>query len=596
MIDSLRKLRALLTRRDQWRFGVLLITMVIGAVLEVVGVGAIPVFVAMVVEPERVMAHPLAARLLRSFDLSAPRELLVWGSVALLVLFTFRTIYLLLNYYVEMRMLKNRQQEFSARLFAAYMHAPYTFHLSRNTSELLRNAESETRIICEKVLRSLLIVLRQGIVVFAIVLLLLLAEPLVSLVVLVIMGGGGTGFMLLIYRKSSEYGKLEQEERQRQIQSIQEGLGTIREARMLGKENAFIRRFMRSTGRRCSLERFTQTSRRSVVPTMEYVAVVGLLLIILFLVSLGRPVESIAPTAALFAVALARLKGCLQDVIKNLANLRYNVVSVDPIYEDLLELCGDPSSNDVLTEPLLPPALPLQSEIRLKGVNYTYPGADVPALRDINLTIRRGQRIGLVGPTGSGKSTLADVLLGLLPPQSGTLRVDGQDINGHLQAWQKNLGCVPQSICLLDDSIRRNIALGEEDSNIDDKLLWEALRTAELEGVVKALPDGVDTAVGEHGVRISGGQRQRVGIARALYHDPDVLIMDEATAALDNETERAVMDALERMRKNHRTMIIIAHRLTTVKDCDRLFYLEGGQIIAEGTYAEVSPYLKAAGR
>ena len=274
----------------------------------------------------------------------------------------------------------------------------------------------------------------------------------------------------------------------------------------------------------------------------------------------------------------------IQQITKSITKLRYSLVVVDPLYDDITELAE--YRKRFLADRKKKERLQIQRDIEVRNVHYSYPGSEEMALKGVTLTIPRGQSIAFTGPSGAGKTTMVDLLLGLLDPVRGEILVDGENIQEHLSAWQRNIGYIPQFIYLSDESLRSNIAFGIPEKEIDDEKVWKALRLAQLEDFVTRLPDGLDALIGERGVRLSGGQRQRIGIARALYHDPQVLVMDEATSALDNITEKQIIQAIEEL-KGDRTIITIAHRLTTVMKCDRIYFMTDGKIHSEGTYDEL---------
>lgn len=287
---------------------------------------------------------------------------------------------------------------------------------------------------------------------------------------------------------------------------------------------------------------------------------------------------------ALFAMATVRLMPAVSQISSLYTNLQYNMVAVNPIYEDLKELEG--ASREFVEDRSKQKKMTLQQRIDAKDISYRYPGSDEFALRDVSFSIAKGKAVAFVGSSGAGKTTMVDMLLGLLTPESGDVSIDGESIFSNLSAWQKNIGYIPQSIYLSDETLRSNIAFGLPEKSIEDDKVIRALDLAQLSDLIKTLPDGLDTILGENGTRLSGGQRQRVGIARALYHDPEVLVMDEATSALDNITEKQITNAIETL-KGDRTIIIIAHRLTTVMNCSKLYLMEQGRIIEEGTYSEL---------
>ena len=311
-----------------------------------------------------------------------------------------------------------------------------------------------------------------------------------------------------------------------------------------------------------------------------------LLALIMVLFLRGESTGTLIGTAALFALGSARLKTATSQMMNDYAMLHAGTVTVNLVSKELALLESLPNDSKVSEENAHAKPLSLDTSIALEDVWFRYAGAEDYALRGVNLEILRGEAVGLVGPSGSGKSTLVDLILGLYEPGRGKVRIDGVDLQTSLPAWHRTLGYIPQSLFLIDGTIRQNIGLGLLADEIDDDAIERAVEAASLEGVIKGLPRGLDTMVGERGVRLSGGQRQRIVIARALYHDPQVLVMDEATSALDTVTERAVMDAVNKLRK-HRTIIIVAHRISTVRNLDRIVFLRNGEIEASGSYDEL---------
>ena len=365
------------------------------------------------------------------------------------------------------------------------------------------------------------------------------------------------------------------------IKALNQGLGGIKDARVLNREEEFIDKFRIETYESSKLKTYIKFIQQIPRPVVETTAVLGMLAVAVLLVWQERSMGAIIPILTLFAMATVRLMPSVQQLVSNYTNLRYNMVSLEPLYNDLKELqeynakfLEDRNSNQ---------SLELDEQIEIRNVSYRYPQGDVQALSEVSLTIPKGKAVAFVGASGAGQTTIVDLILGLLEPEEGKILVDGHPINNSISAWQKNIGYIPQSIYLADESLRSNIAFGLPEAKVDDSKVWEAIRLAQLETMMNNLPRGLDTIVGEHGTRLSGGQRQRVGIARALYHNPKVLIMDEATSALDNITEKQITSAIESLR-GERTLIMIAHRLTTVKNCDKLYFMEEGRIIQEGSY------------
>jgi ABC-type multidrug transport system fused ATPase/permease subunit len=308
---------------------------------------------------------------------------------------------------------------------------------------------------------------------------------------------------------------------------------------------------------------------------LELLAIAGLAILVISMLAQGRALEALLPTLGLFAAAAFRLMPSVNRVLTSVSSLRYALPVIHTVHAEL-ELTAPEATKARVA------IMAFREELKVQNIAYAYPGAHDAALKEISLFVRCGESVGIIGGSGAGKSTLVDILLGLLTPDSGEVRVDGQDIQHALRGWQDQIGYVPQSIFLTDDTLIRNVAFGLPSRQIDTAAVWRAIRAAQLEEFVQTLPQGLDTMVGERGVRLSGGQRQRIGIARALYHDPAMLVLDEATSSLDTATERGVMQAVRALH-GAKTTLIVAHRLSTVQHCDRLYRLEHGRVVQEGT-------------
>ena len=306
---------------------------------------------------------------------------------------------------------------------------------------------------------------------------------------------------------------------------------------------------------------------------MELLAIVGLTTLVLTMLAQGREMPAIVSMLGLFAAASFRLMPSINRTLVAVQSFHYGLPAITTLHREL--------HSGALVAASSEPLAPLSASIEAVNLTYTYPGAASPALTGVSLVVRKGEAVGLIGPSGCGKSTLVDVILGLLTPDAGAVLVDGVDIQQHLRGWQNQIGYVPQSVYLTDDTFTRNIAFGLPDDRIDPGAVRRAVEAAQLQDLVDSLPDGLDTLVGERGVRLSGGQRQRIGIARALYHDPAVIVLDEATSALDTVTEHGVMQAVQAL-QGRKTVLIVAHRLSTVEYCDRVHRLTHGRVV-DGT-------------
>jgi len=584
VLGQIGKLLSLFTKRAKRQMAGLVALMIVGAALEVIGVAAIPAFVGAVIDPGRLENVPVVSQLIDAFGLGTQADVVVVGGLALFTVFLVKNAFLILNFYLQTKFVSRRRMALSRRMAHAYLHAPYAFHLQRNSAEIIRNVNREVAVLANQTLTPLLELCTRGFILVCVLGFLFFVEPVVTLFWIVFLGGISVLAAALISGRLRAYGQLEQREGRTLFKSLQQASGGFKELKVAGREGYFARRISDAVDRMANTQRFKQFINKSLPPVLEATAVGGILILAVWLVLSGRTTEELIVTLSLFVVGLVRLRETLASIVTQLSNLRYSLVSVDPVYDHLKLL--EPAQRNGAADAPKPVGLAREIELRDVWVRY---GLDHDfALKGVDVTIGKGEAAAFVGSSGAGKSTLVDTVLALLEPESGGVYVDGTDIRSlGVRNWQASVGYVPQNIYLLDDTIRRNIAFGIADEDIDDLAVERAAEMAQLRPFIAAQRHGLDTFVGERGSRLSGGERQRVGIARALYHDPDVLIFDEATSALDNTTERAVISAVDAL-KGSRTVIMIAHRLSTVRNCDRLHFLKEGRIEASGTYEELT--------
>ncbi len=592
MLNLLKKLKAILPAKDKFKVIILILFMLLAGFLEVLSIAILSGFVAGVADPDLLLNNQYLAKLFSFLNITTARQILVYGTICLISVFLFKNLYLIGYKYLKARFIYNRYRSISSRLFKIYMNVPYSFHLRRNSAELIRNVNSEAMAIATSVMLPLLQIATELIMALAIIILLLIVEPLVTLFALIILGGASVLFLKFTKKQMKQHGEKALAERSAIIKTINEGIGGFKEITLMNRQSWFIKKFEASILNLSRAQIYQQITRQSVHPIIETFAIAGILLIAVFLLSQGHSLASLAATLALFALSIKRLLPAINNIISEYNSLRYHSYSVEPIYQDLTSLKDyEYREKDIKEEKIKKKKNNdnsfLKDKIEIKNLDFSYDKSQKLILKDISLNIFQGQAIGFVGSTGSGKTTLIDLILGLLKPSQGEILVDNKNIKDHLSSWQQNIGYIPQFIYLSDDSIKNNIALGLKEKEIDDEKIRKAIEVSQLTEFVDQLPDKENTKIGERGVRLSGGQRQRIGIARALYNNPEVLVMDEATSSLDNITEKFIIQAIEKLKKD-RTIIIIAHRLTTVKNCDTLYILKQGQIIAKGSYQELA--------
>ncbi len=580
MIAILNKIREILLPLEFKQASFLFALLLCGTLLEIMSVGLVIPAIATMTQPDLAKSYPQLEPLLRALGNPSQIKLIGLGMAVLVGFYILKTVFLTCMVWKQNKFAYGLQASISARLFRGYIQQPWAFHLQRNSAGLILNVTNEVNLFISMVLQPVLLLLAEGSVLVGMLILLAVFEPLGTLVTISIFGSAIFVFQMAARPRVLRWGQLRQAHDALRIKSLQQGLGAVKDVKLLGREKDFLEQYELHN----KVSATTNQKQRTVtdVPRLwiEFFAVLALGILVFVMVLQGKPLALFMPTLGLFAASAFRIMPSLSRLLSGVQNLRYGLPVLQRLPEELrVSRCSDVVSdrgNRMLFD----------SDLVLNSVQYQYPGASRPVLQNMNLTIKRGMSVGFVGASGAGKSTLIDIVLGLLEPTKGQIRVDGINIQEDLRAWQNCLGYVPQSIYLTDDTLRRNIAFGISEEHINDDAVARAMSAAQLDGFVSELPEGLNTIVGERGVRLSGGQQQRIGIARALYHDPKVLVLDEATSALDTATEKAVMKAVNALH-GEKTLLIIAHRLSTVANCDWIYKMQAGRVIAEGGFGQV---------
>jgi ABC-type multidrug transport system fused ATPase/permease subunit len=575
MVQLLRQILSLLNRSERRQAAWLLVLMLVGMVLETLGVGlAIPVATILMQENGGAQNQTIT-RLLQYFGNPPQTTVICWGMLVLVVAFIGKNIYLAFLMWKQGKFNYRVQNHLSQQLFASYLAAPYAFHLRRNSAQLITNTTTEVFLFSTAFI-ALTVLLTEGLVVVGVGALLVYVQPVGAIVNMICLGGASLAFFHFTKTKSARWGALRQKHDGLRVQYLQQGLGSAKDIKLLGREKVFFELFRHQDFQSAEMSRKQATVQQLPRFWLEILSVTALATIVLTMVLQGKSPAQILPTIGLFAAAAFRLMPSLNRLLYAVQIIKFSQAGINTLHAEFQM----PSDFGAPGNPALS-RTEFQSQIRLENLSFSYDGAAGHAVRGISLAIKKGELVGFTGTSGSGKSTLIDIILGLLTPTGGRVLVDGRDIQSDLRAWQDQIGYVPQSIYLTDDSLRRNIAFGLPPEQIDDVAVDRAIKASQLDSLIAGLPEGAETLVGERGIRLSGGQRQRIGIARALYHDPSVLVLDEATSALDGDTEKCVMEAVNSLH-GRKTILIIAHRLSTVKNCDRIFRLEDGALAAEG--------------
>lgn len=563
----------------------LFVLMLIGMVLETLGVGLVVPALALFTQKDIVSQYPRLRQVMDLFGDPDQQTLVVWGLLFLLGVYTVKGLFLAFLAWRQNQFVFRLQADVSQRLFTTYLSKPYSFHLQRNSAQLIRNATSEVYLFANKLMVSVMHFFKESLVLLGLCILLFVIEPVGATVVVGLFGVFGLGFYRFTRRYIIRWGKVRQQHEGMRIQHLQQGLGGVKDVKLLCRESDFLRQYGFHNTNVARVGQMEATMQQLPKLWVEFIAVGTFVMLVLTMLARGGSLDAIIPKLGLFAVAAFRLMPSVNRILTAVQSIKFSQPVLDMLGAELhsvvpQELFAKSEKQDFHTE------------VKLDQVSYSYPATHLPALDNVSLVVKKGETVGFIGSSGAGKSTIVDVLLGLLPPSDGKILVDGSDILQNLRGWQRQIGYVPQSIFLTDDSLRRNVAFGIPGDQISNDAVLKALRAAQLETFVESLPDGLDTMVGERGIRLSGGQRQRIGIARALYHDPAILVLDEATSALDTETEGDVMQAVNALHGD-KTIVIVAHRLSTVEGCDRLYRLENGKIVDEGEAEKVLQNLRS---
>lgn len=588
MIVSTKKLMRLFNRKEKKKLLVIFFMMIIAAVFETMSIGIILPFVGILTKPEIIQEQMILSQIYDIFKFESTNGFILMAVVVLIAVFIVKNIYLLFFNYLQLKVVLNQEVKLSSRLFKEYLTKPYTFHLQRNTAELLRNVNGEVSNVFQKIIISSLQLFTELLVTACIILLLFYTEPLATVVASIVLGGSVFIFFKLFRKKINHLGKELQVVNGEMIKWVNQGLGASKEVKVSGKENFFINAYTKQNELKANNSRYMKMLDHVPRLFIETILVATVLITMLIIILQGSGTADLISSMALFAMAAFRLMPSITRIMALTSMIRYNQSALDVVYEDLFENREESVGRTVNSVSIDQGKRFFHDSIKLKNVAFRYPNQDVYAVKDVSLTIPIGQSVAFIGESGAGKTTLVDIILGLLEPDKGELVVDGKRIHDQLSLWQQKIGYIPQSIFLSDESIRSNIAFGLEHHQIDDEEVWRALDQAHLKEFVEGLPNQLNTKVGERGIRLSGGQRQRIGIARALYHNPEILFMDEATSALDTETEKEIMKAIDGL-KGQKTLIIIAHRLSTIENCNIIFQINKGRLQAIENNTKESP-------
>ena len=573
---------AVYPRQSKVRIPIMFVLGLVQTALEALGIGlVIPVLTTMS-KATTGNSGSVLQPLFNFFGIRAVGTMVGVAVLCTVATFFVKNLYKLYFNYISGRVSNYTTHQVTSQLFMSYLTRPYTFHLQRNSSDLLNSMQQEAGMTIGLV-ASIVGLVQELLLAGAVIWFMVYTEPLAAFSTLLILILGSLLYLKVTKPLITAFGQQRQKIQAPLTRYMLQGFGGVKDIKVLGRSNDFLNQYenqnlvVQDAGLRYGI-------LKSIAPMWtELLAMSGLTVVVWIMVWQNRPPDRIIPLLGLFVIATWRFVPTVNSLVNLTNSIRYSQPAVESVYREFEYI---KSQQDIVKTQIM-----FNDKVEMRNLTFNYPNTETPSLCDVNIVVRKGETVGFIGPSGAGKSTLVDVILGLLPQTSGELLIDGVEMKKHNLEWQSTIGYVSQAIYLTDDTVRRNVAFGIAEADIDDVALERALKSAQLWDFVDGLPNKSQTIVGERGVRVSGGQRQRIGIARALYHEPQVLILDEATSSLDFETEAEVMSAIRAL-QGFKTILIVAHRLSTVQHCDRLYRIENAQIVAEGSFNELTKSAK----
>ncbi|ADQ14082.1 ABC transporter ATP-binding protein [Halanaerobium hydrogeniformans] len=586
MQQTLKKLWELFNKKEKKQILILFIAVLTMALAQIIGIASIMPFMDLVMSPDMIEESRALQSIYNFLGFQSITAFTIFiGTVMFSLILLSNAISTFASWY-KLKFVWENNHRLSRRLLKKYMSKPYSYFLMHNTADLGKNVLHEVYALTINYLIQLIDLITYSIVALAIIILLFLTDLLITSAAIIILGSSYILIYLATKNKMKTAGEKRLEANMNRYKTAYEAFNGIKEIKVNSRENEFLNRYTHYSAKNAKLQAWNQIIRQMPRYVMEALAFGSVVLLVLYFVIRGEDSTQLISKVSLFAFAGYRLLPALQSIFNSASSMVFNTAILDRIHEDIFEAGKFAAQKwpDSLPEPM-----EFRESLKLKNITFSYHEQGEKILKNINIEIRKDSQIGLAGETGSGKSTLVNIILGLLESDQGKIIVDGRELNrDNIRNWQRNIGYVPQDIYLCDNTIVKNIAFGVPEAEIDFKAVKRAAQIANIADFIEnELEKGYQSIVGERGIRISGGQKQRLGLARALYHDPEILILDEATSSLDEATQKAVMEAIDKIAEV-KTMIIIAHRLSTVQNCDKIYLIEKGQIIDSGNYAELA--------
>ncbi len=579
----LQKIAYLFERKQLWQLAGLAVLILIGGILETLGVSMMLPVVDAVMDPDKFMQKSYVQKIAGFFHIQSARQLIIGMLLLMIALFVVKNAYLLFQIYVQNTFVTRNRNRMISRVMREFLNRPYEDYLGADIPTVFRLTDSDIPNAFQLILVLIQMITEIVVAVSICIVLVVVVSPLISIGCGLLFLGMTLIITKVLKPRLNAIGRKNQEIQSRIAKWRIQSIYGLKDVKVLHREEFFVRNYYESGAIGANVARNYAVMNNAPRLLIETIFIATMLTFILVFAVQGGDFTTLISKLTAFAMAAIRVMPATNRINTYLSEIAYAQPCLDYLYENLTEnmkqdvngsvtgLLGEKEKKEEI------PPLTLTDKISLDHISYTYPNTDKPIFTDAHMEVKKGQSVGIMGPSGAGKSTIVDILLGLLHVQAGTITCDGRDVFENYPSWLSKIGYIPQSIYLIDESIRDNIAFGIDADKIDDKRIWEALEEAQLKQFVEELPEGIDTTIGDRGVRISGGQRQRLGIARALYYNPEILVFDEATSALDGDTETAVMEAINSFH-GKKTMVIIAHRLNTIEKCDVIYKVEDGKI------------------
>ena len=568
------KLSVILSKGQKRKGFALVVMILIGAIFEMLGVSVIVPLIQVILAPETLLGVPAIAGILAVVGIADSRGVVLFVGIGTVTVYLLKNLYMTFLSWIRVGYAANVQQELSANMLKAYMEKGYTFFINVNTGDVQRGILNDAEGVYHVLLQGMRLITE----VFSVICICILVDWKMALCIMAFAILGFAIVSLTCRRYLKRIGKEYQFYTGAVNGSLIQIVQGIKEITVMRCKDFFVNKYEKALEKRQRIVVGQVVAAESPAYLIEAVCVTGMILVVCISALQNMEMTGFVSSLGAFAIAAFRILPSVGKITNYLNNFMFYYPSLESACENLCLMEEQKGREQAGQIKDIEEQSDFKNSLLLKDIVWRYPGGERNILENLNIRIEKGKSIGLIGASGAGKTTVADMVLGLFHPQEGELLIDGYPREAFEKCWNKIIGYVPQNTYLIDDSVRNNVAFGVESKRIEDEKVWQALEQAQLKEFVEKLPNGLDTQVGDRGIRFSGGQRQRMAIARALYHDPEILVLDEATSALDTETENAVMEAIDRLH-NHKTLIIVAHRLSTIENCDVVYEITDGKAV-----------------